>query len=149
METELQLMAALLGSLGFAANFNIHGKKMIFAGVGGLFAWGIYLITELFNSDPYICAFSSAVALTIYSEIMARVHKTPVTVFIVICVIPLVPGAALYRTFNHLLQHNMEMAYAQGLYTLLFAASMSLGITLTTLIFRVTLKLLKKRIRKS
>jgi len=149
MEKELQLMAALLGSLGFAANFNIHGIKVIFAAIGGFFSWGVYLIAELINPDPYFCAFVSAVALTLYSETMARVHKTPVTVFVVICVIPLVPGAALYRTFNHLLQHNMEMAYAQGLYALLFAASMSLGITLTTLAFRVSLKLLRRRMRKS
>lgn len=34
---------------------------------------------------------------------MARIHKTPVTVFLVSATIPLIPGAALYRTMNWML----------------------------------------------
>ena len=39
----IQLLAALVGSLGFAALFNLHGKKLIVSARGGLGAWAIYL----------------------------------------------------------------------------------------------------------
>ena len=39
MKEFIQLMAALLGSLGFAALFNIRGKKLIFATIGGFLSW--------------------------------------------------------------------------------------------------------------
>lgn len=136
MEEFIQLAAATTGSLGFAALFNIHGKKLFFATLGGFIAWGVYLVTEQFASNPYICGFISSVALTLYAECMARIHKTPVTVFLVSAAIPLIPGAALYRAMNCLMKQDWSGVRGESSYTLLFAASMSAGITLTTLIFR-------------
>ena len=71
---------------------------------------------------------------------MARVYKTPVTVFLVAAAIPLIPGAALYRTMNCLMSQDWMEMRKESTYALLFAASMSAGITLTTLIFRAVWK---------
>ena len=136
MQNMIQLLAATLGSLGFAMLFNIRGKKLLFATFGGFFAWGVYLLAAHFYENPYFCGFAASVMLTLYAELMARMHKTPVTVFLVSAAIPLIPGAALYRTMNCLMQRQWEFFAAECTYTLLFAASMSAGITLTTVIFR-------------
>lgn len=136
MKEMIQLIAALLGSLGFAALFNIKGKKLIFAAVGGFFSWGVYLASSYIDPNPYFCGFVSTVLTTLYAEIMARIEKTPVTVFLVSATIPLIPGASLYRAMNCLMQKNYEDFSREGIYTLLFAASMSAGITFTTVIFR-------------
>lgn len=136
MRDLIQLAAAFLGSLGFAVLFNIHGKKLAFAAFGGFFAWGVYLVTAKFSGNPYLCGFLSSVALTLYAECMARIHKTPVTVFLVTAAIPLIPGASLYRTMNCLMRKDWTGFGKESVYTLLFAASMSAGITLTTLVFR-------------
>lgn len=74
--------------------------------------------------------------LTLYAECMARIYKTPVTVFLVAATIPLIPGAGLYRTMNSLMQQDWAGFSKNSSYTLLFAASMSAGITVTTIIFR-------------
>lgn len=137
MKELIQLIAALLGSLGFAALFNIKGKKLIFAAVGGFFSWGAYLAAGWIDPDPYFCGFVATVLTTLYAEIMARIEKTPVTVFLVSATIPLIPGASLYRAMNCLMQKNYEDFSREGIYTLLFAASMSAGITFTTVIFRL------------
>lgn len=137
MQEGIQLLAALLGSLGFSALFNIRGKKLMFAAIGGFLAWGVYLGVENMTDNPYLCGFVSSVMLTLYAECMARVHKTPVTVFLVAAAIPLIPGAGLYRSMNYLMQGMWEKATRESVYTLLFAASMSAGITVTTVIFRM------------
>lgn len=144
MQQTIELLSALVSSLGFAGLFNLHGKKMIYAALGGLFAWAIYMLVEVFTDSPYICAFISSIALTLYSETMARVQKSPVTVFLVIAVIPLVPGAGLYRTMNYFMHQQPELAAAQSLYTLLFAASMSAGIALTTVFFQIVLRTMRR-----
>lgn len=138
MEKIIQLAAATTGSLGFAALFNIHGRKLFFATLGGFIAWGVYLAAECVNPNPYVCGFVSSVMLTLYAECMARIHKTPVTVFLVSAAIPLIPGAALYRAMNCLMKQDWTGVRRESVYTLLFAASMSAGITLTTLVFRNT-----------
>lgn len=139
MHNLIQLLAALLGSLGFGTLYNLHGRKLAFASLGGLLAWSVYLIVNQFTPSPYPCALVSSVTLTLYSELMARVHKTPVTIFLVTSAIPLIPGAGLYRAVSALMLQNAEGAAQHGTYTLLFAASMSAGITLTTLLFRLFL----------
>ena len=106
MKEFIQLMAALLGSLGFAALFNIRGKKLIFATIGGFLSWATYLAAACINANPYFCGFISTVLTTLYAEVMARMVKTPVTVFLVSATIPLIPGAALYRAMNCLMRRN-------------------------------------------
>ena len=100
MHEMIQLLVSFTGSLGFAVLFNIHGKKLWFAALGGCLSWAVYLIVGIWTSSPYICGFWSTVTITLYAECMARIHKTPVTVFLVSATIPLIPGAALYRTMN-------------------------------------------------
>jgi len=143
MQTAIQLFAAFLGSLGFGALFNLHGKKLLLAAIGGFIGWAIYLLIEYLSGSPYISAFLTMSLMTLYSEIMARIMKAPVTVFLVISVIPLVPGAALYRTANNLMMQNFAAASELGTYALLFAASMSAGITLTTLVFQAVRRIMK------
>ena len=121
MREIIQLVVSFTGSLGFAALFNIHGKKLWFAALGGCLSWAVYL----------------AVAITLYAECMARIHKTPVTVFLVSATIPLIPGAALYRTMNWMLMKDWAKFQKDGIYTILFAVSMAAGMTLTTIAFRM------------
>lgn len=139
MDYLIQLLAAWLGALGFGALYNLHREKLLYASLGGLLAWGVYLLVNQLTDSPYPCAFLASVALTLYSELMARLHKTPVTIFLVTSAIPLIPGAGLYRCVSATMLHQAERAAEQGMYTVLFAASMAAGITVTTLIFRLLL----------
>lgn len=140
MNEFIQLVAATIGSAGFAALFNIRKRKLIFATLGGFLAWAVYLAAVWLNPNPYLGGFISSIAITLYAEFMARIHKTPVTVFLVSGAIPLLPGAALYRTMDCLMHQDWSAFTAEGTYTFLFAASMSAGITLTTVIFQIVWK---------
>ena len=137
MHEIIQLLVSFTGSLGFAVLFNIHGKKLWFAALGGCLSWAVYLVTGIWTASPYICGFWSTVVITLYAECMARIHKTPVTVFLVSATIPLIPGAALYRTMNWMMMQEWDKFRADGTYTILFAARMAAGMTLTTILFRM------------
>lgn len=39
----IQLLAAFVGSVGFAMLLNMRGKQVAYAGIGGIISWGIYL----------------------------------------------------------------------------------------------------------
>lgn len=147
MNQIIQLIAAYLGSLGFAALFNIRGEKLVFASLGGFLAWAAYLGTAEIDNNPYLCGFVASVMLTLYAECMARVHKTPVTVFLVSAAIPLIPGAGLYRAMNCLMKRDWSRFFDESAYTLLFAASMSAGITFTTIIYRMAKRWADRQVR--
>lgn len=140
----IQLASAFGGALGFACVFNIRGEKAFLAAVGGAIGWGVFLLVQnLFGASDYFCGFAASIMLTVYAEYMARIQKTPVTVFLVSGAIPLVPGAALYRGMKHLMARQLEDFGEQSIYALLFAASMSAGIMVTTIVFRMCLGFIK------
>lgn len=120
--------------------FNIHGRKLALSAIGGLLSWSGYLIAQRLGAGDYLSAFCASAALTVYSEMMARWLRAPVTVFLVSSAIPLIPGASLYYTARALMMQQWELSAEKGLYTLLFAASMSTGITLTTLVFQTFMR---------
>ena len=52
MREIIQLVVSFTGSLGFAALFNIHGKKLWFAALGGCLSWAVYLAVEFITPSP-------------------------------------------------------------------------------------------------
>jgi len=137
MDSILQLAAAWLGTLGFAMLFNVRGRRLAYASLGGLLAWAVYLLVERLGANVYLSGFCATVALTLYAEIMAIAQKTPVTVFLVSAAIPLIPGAGLYRAMDCAMHGDWAGFGAEGSYALLFAASMAAGITATTIVFQL------------
>lgn len=144
MDKFIQLAAAGLGTLGFALLFNVRGRKLVFAAIGGVLAWGVYLLAFEGWENDYMSAFCATVALSLYAEIMAIVHRTPVTVFLVSAAIPLIPGAALYRTMDAAVHQDWAGFVAQGGHALLFAASLAMGMTATTVFFQFLRGLLRR-----
>ena len=77
------------------------------------------------------------VAVSLYSEYMARKHHSPVTVYLVIAYIPLVPGGGAYYTMEHLVGGNTQLAMETGIHTLFVAGAIAMGIVLVSSLTRI------------
>ena len=75
----VQLISAFLGSIGFAIILKIKGRQILYAGIGGLVTWLIYLLTFAQLHSDFTCNLIAAVFVAIYAEIMARINKAPAT----------------------------------------------------------------------
>lgn len=148
MDRFIQLLAAGAGSLGFSLLFNTRGAQLIWATLGGFLSWSVYLAAyALYPSDP-VCYFLAAVVLTIYAEIMARLRKTPATVYLVAGTIPLIPGASLYRTMSSAVTGDAQAALRHGVSTLLLAAAIAAGILACMVIWNTVALLVSRLCRK-
>ena len=94
----IQVLASFVGSFGFAVLYNLRGKKLCMAGISGMVSWIAYLIVWNEMPSTFVANLAAAAVATIYAETMARILKTPVTVFLITGIIPLVPGGNLYYT---------------------------------------------------
>ncbi len=128
MNDLIQLLAAGVGSLGFAMIFNARGRRLFWAALGGVVSWGAYLLALRFWPSEAGCSLIAAFILTVYGETMARVQHTPATVYVVAGAIPMVPGASLYRTMSAAVAGDTHAAVAGGAKTLLLAAAIAAGI---------------------
>ena len=133
----IQIITGGLGALGFALLFNIRGKKLVAAAIGGFLSWGIFLGLGLIMPGEPIRYFLVSAIISLYSEIMARWLRTPTTTFIITALIPLIPGGSLYYTMSAALGGDMADAVTRGLYTLELATALALGIVLVSALFRV------------
>jgi uncharacterized membrane protein YjjB (DUF3815 family) len=135
----IQILMGTLGTLGFNVLFNIRGRKLLLATLGGLISWTVFLALEPLLPSEALRYFLSAAVITVYGEVLARVEKTPTTTFLVPSIIPLIPGSALYYTMNYALNKQWSQFAGQAFYTLQLALSLAVGIiAITTLTHLLT-----------
>ena len=132
----ISVLYAYLGSFGFSLVSQMRGKICFLIGIGGALGWLVYLLCSPLGNE-IISYFLATVAAAVYSEIMARVMKKPVTCFIIAAVIPLVPGAGMYFTMEHGIKGETSLFTSTLLHTLCIAGALAVGIVLVSAVFRL------------
>ena len=140
----LNSIYSLIASLSFGVLFNIKGKKLIFAGIGGGIAWFVYELCILVGFSDITSLFIGSVALSIYGEFAARILKSPVTIFVICALIPLVPGKGMYNTLLASVQGDVYLSLEIGLHTILSAGAIAIGIMLVSTISKFLSHLIQK-----
>ncbi len=141
----LQIITGGIGSLGFAVLFNIRGKKLIAATLGGFLSWAMFLLLRLVFPNEPVCYFLVSALISLYAEIMARRLKTPTTTFLMTSLIPLIPGGSLYYTMVYAFGGISQSFINQGIYTLQLAAALALGIIAVTAVAKTLSKTSAKK----
>ncbi|MGL5381022.1 threonine/serine exporter family protein [Clostridium sp.] len=136
----LEVFSAFIASLGFGILFNIKNKNLIFAALCGALGWFVYKTCIMINLSETMALFLASVALSSYSEIFARILKTPVTTFVICALIPLVPGGGMYYTMVEAITGNIMKSLETGIQTLAAAGSLALGIIFVSTITKLIIK---------
>ena len=132
-----QAAAVFIGCSGFCILFNVHGRGMLLADIGGMLSWMVYLLCTALGCDVYAANLFAAVFAALYSETMARVRKCPAVNYLVISTLPMLPGAGVYYTMSLGLEGRMMDSVAKGLETVGVAGSLAVGILLVSTVFRL------------
>ena len=129
-------LAAGLGWLEFVILFNVHDWGSVLCALGSALTWIVYLLCSRAGFSIYSANFFSEVVAAVYSEGMGRWRKCPVTSYLVISSIPLLPGAGIYYTMSIGLSGSVQAALQKGLETAGIAGSLAVGILLVSTVFR-------------
>jgi len=135
----LPCLWSFLACVGFGLIFNIQGTGVVITGIGGALGWMVYLLVMEWQGNDIFAAFAAAMAIAVYSELMARVRRCPVTGYLQIALLPLVPGAGVYRAMSYCVEGDTAMFTATLLHTIGFAAALSVGAMLASSLFRALL----------
>ncbi len=133
-EILIQLLTGTLATLGFAVIFYVHPRRLLLATLGGFVTCGIYLVAGYFLEGELLPNFLAAAVGAIYSEICARLTRVPVPVYVLPCVIPLVPGSGLYNTMFNLVSGAYTAAASAGWVTLQVALGIAGGLAVASLL---------------
>lgn len=137
--------SSFVASLGFGILFNIKGRNLILAGIGGGLGGMTYKLAMYFGYSEMLAMFLGALVFSAYSEILARICRTPVTTYIICALIPLVPGGGMYRMMQQAISGDVDKALSIGLNTLSIAGVLALAILTVSTLMRSILHGRRKR----
>ena len=131
------LLTALFSTVGYCLLMNVPVKKIIPASVGGMLSWLLYLLLkDRVQSVFYLLVLVGAFAAT-YSEIAAKIAKTPATLFLLPALIPLVPGGSAYYAMLGLVQNRFADMRHYALLTGQWAVGLAAGICAVAVIRQI------------
>ena len=133
----IECFASAVSGLGFAILFNIHGPGVWLCALGAMLSWVVYTVSGQLGSGDIPAYFWAAVFASAYSETLARIRKYPAISYLVVSVIPLIPGAGVYYAMEHAVRGQMAAFASTGMRTAAIAGVMAVGILLVSTSFRL------------
>lgn len=132
----IEIFAAFFVAYSFGILFNIKGKYLLIAGLGGSIGWFLYKFSLQIQFSESLSLFIASLGFSIYCETCARISKTPSTILSICCLIPLVPGYGIYNTLYAFLKKDYMQAINYGVDTISSACALALGIIFICSLFR-------------
>ena len=124
--------ACTVALLGIAVIFDVPPKKLLWAMIGSIISCVLMLIGDKYGLDPLITNMIATAVPCVYCEIMARVLKTPTTVFMIPTLLPLVPGSRLYYTMFYLFSGEQELFLSNMLIAVKICTGIAVAIIVVT-----------------
>ena len=124
----IEFFVAMVATISFAVLFNAPKKEILYGGFTGAIGWIVYYITTQNGTHHVFASLIATFCLTLFSRSFAVIRKTPVTVYLLPGIFPLVPGAGIYYTAYYLFIGNNEMFGLKGLETIEIAGAIVFGI---------------------
>ncbi|NWJ47394.1 MAG: threonine/serine exporter family protein [Chloroflexi bacterium] len=113
----IQVVAAFLASIFFGISIDLPHRNIALAGIAGALCWLTHLSLQKLGVTELISAFIAAALVGTLSWGFARGQHSPVTLYILPGVLPLLPGLTIFDGMSALTQNDT----LQGLF-LLFKA---------------------------
>lgn len=131
----IAVISSAAASLGFGIFFNLRGKKLLAAALGGALGWLFYILFSPFGE--FMQYFAAGAAITLYSEIMARLQKAPAAIYLAPALIPLVPGGTIYEAMLFALKRLNGLFLSTGIRAMIIMGAIVLGIVTVSSVARL------------
>lgn len=128
----VRVVSALATSLGFCFVYNVRGRVFGAAAWSGVLTWLFYELAAMATDNLYLPYFVGAAALSIYAEVMSRVKKAPATVFLIIGLLPLVPGGGIYQTMLAFMEGDSALFSKRLIETLGISGTLALALMIVS-----------------
>lgn len=143
-----QTTAAAIATVGFSLLFGVPAPYYPSCALIGGISWLAYLLILPYTSVS-IATFVSTVLVILMSRWFAVRERCPVTIFLISGIIPLVPGAGIYRAAYYTVTDQLHLAVQTGFDSIKVAVAIVLGIVFVFEIPQRVFQIGKKGIEKT
>ncbi len=133
----LKLVSSFVGTLGFAIFMHAPKRAWLPASAVGGIAYAVYWLLLQFSLSEPMCIFIAALLGSLLGQLLARRMQMIATIFVLLAMIPLVPGLGLYRCMHYLAQEMYSAGVDAGVRAMVDIVMIALGIAVGSFIFRL------------
>ncbi|HWJ77086.1 MAG TPA: threonine/serine exporter family protein [Niallia sp.] len=135
-----QALTSFVATLAFGIIFHIPRERLIQSGFVGLLGWMAYWIIVDYHMDAVLATMVGSFLVALISQLFARMYKTPVIIFSVAGIIPLVPGGLAYDAMRNFVENDYYQAVSLAAKAFLISGAIAMGLLFSEVINQLILK---------
>ncbi|WP_342515154.1 threonine/serine exporter family protein [Sporosarcina sp. FSL K6-1522] len=141
----IQAILSFLAATGFGIIFNAPRKMLFYCGFVGMTGWLVYSVANELSGDAMQASFLGAFAVAIVAHIFARRFRTPMIIFSVAGIIPLVPGGMAYNAMRHTVENDYITAISFASRAFMVSGAIAMGLVFAEVIIQLVFRSAARR----
>ncbi len=134
------MLFSFLAAVSFGIMFNVPRKLLVKCGTVGMAGWMAYYFLSENNIDPLVSTIAASFTIAIIGHVYARLYKTPVIIFTIAGIIPIVPGGTAYRAMRAFVQNDYGNAMSLAAKAFMISGSIALGLILSDVFYQLLIR---------
>ncbi|TCZ75403.1 threonine/serine exporter [Paenibacillus albiflavus] len=126
-----QIVTSFIASAAFGILFNAPKRSLLLCGFIGTVGWIVYVLLGFTSSTTVLSTLTSTFVIGLISLVAAKIYKTPVIIFSVAGIIPLVPGGMAYDAMRRFVENDYNTALQLAAQAFLISGSIAIGLVLS------------------
>ncbi len=140
----IRLVSSFVGTFGFAIFMHAPKRAWLPASAVGGAAYLLYWVLLQFGMYEPIAIFIGALLGSVLGQYLARRMQMIASIFVLLSMIPLVPGLGLYRCMSFLAQEQYSAGVDAGVRAMVDVVMIALGLAVGSFLFRLAIRPKKK-----
>lgn len=132
-----QLATSFIASTAFGVMFNAPKPSLLKGGLVGMTGWIIYFLMERSGVDAIIATVTASFFIAVISQVFAKLYRTPVIIFSVAGIIPLVPGGLAYDAMRNFVENDYNTAINLAAKAFMISGSIAVGLVFSEVINQI------------
>ena len=133
-------LSSAVGTYGFAIFMHAPKRAWLPASTIGGVAYALYWALLQFEFNEPMVIFIAALVGSVMGQYCARRMQMIATIFVLLAMIPLVPGLGLYRCMHYLAQEMYGAGADAGVRAMVDIVMIALGIAVGSFMFRMFMR---------
>ena len=139
LEGLIKLVSSFIGTLGFAIFMHAPKRAWLPASAIGGAAYLLYWALQQTGMTEPLAIFIGALLGSVLGQYCARRMRMIASIFVLLSMIPLVPGLGLYHCMHYLAQEMYSAGADAGVRAMVDVVMIALGLAVGSFIFRMVL----------
>ncbi|XXM74373.1 threonine/serine exporter family protein [Lysinibacillus sphaericus] len=131
------LVTSFIAAAAFGIIFNAPKKSLFKCGIVGMLGWVIYMLMFLNETDAVLATLLASFVVAVISQFFAKMYKTPVIIFSVAGIIPLVPGGLAYDAMRNFVENDYNAAITLAAKAFMISGSIAVGLIFSEVINQI------------